>query len=74
MYYKYKVTYYNSYTDEEQLDEGLVYANSYSSAANNIVQDYGKDEVIDMYLYEIYNEGEGTCLNKEEIDYAFKHD
>lgn len=74
MYYKYKVTYYSSYTDEEKSDEGLTWADSYGSAANNIIQDYGKDNVIDIYLYEIYNEGEGTCVSKEEIDYAFKHD
>ena len=72
MYYKYKVTWYNSYKDEEQKDEGMVFAKDYSVAADRVVNDYGKDAVINIYLYEIYNEGDGFCISKYEIDSAFQ--
>lgn len=71
MYYKYKVGYYNSYEDEETYDEGIVFAKNYGQAANRVTEDYGSD-VFDIYLKEIYLEGDGCCLNKEEIDFAFK--
>lgn len=72
MFYKYKVTWYNSYEDKELTEEGLVFATSYGTAADAVVQDYGIDNVIDVYLYNIHNEGDGHCINKEEINYTFK--
>jgi len=72
MFYKYKVTYFDSYKDEEDSEEGLVYAKDYGAAANAVINGYGKDEVIDIYLCEIYSEGESPCISKHEIDYTFK--
>ena len=72
MFYKYKVNITNSYSYEEEMDEGIVVADSYADAADEILDSYGKDYLIDMYLYEIYTEGDSHCLNKEDIEYAFK--
>lgn len=71
MFYKYKVTYYNEHTGEEVPGEGLVFAKDYGKAANKVVDDYGKDNIIDLYLYEIMIDGI-HCIDKEELDYAFK--
>ena len=70
MFYKYKVTYYDNYKDEEIPDEGLVWAENYGDAANRVVSDYGHDNVIDVYLYEIMIDGE-TCISVDEINYNF---
>ena len=71
MFYKYKLNYYDSYKDEEMSDEGIVWGKSYGNAANKVVEDYDKDAVIDLYLQELLADGV-NCINKEEIDYAFK--
>jgi hypothetical protein len=71
MFYKYKVTWYNSYEDKELTETGLVHANSYGNAANAVVEDYGKNDVIDIYLYEIYNEGGGACISVDELKDTF---
>ena len=73
MFYKYKVGWYNSYDDKEEYSEGIVCANSYSSAAERVTYSYGKDNIFDMYLKEIVAEDDDDyCLSKEDIDYAFK--
>ena len=72
MFYKYKVTWYDSYYDEEVVEEGLTYANSYGNAANAVVEDYGKDNVIDIYLYEVFNEGDGACIGADELKSIFQ--
>ena len=71
MYYKYKVEYYDSYSDEEHDDEGMVYANSYGDAAEKVVDDYGPaDSIISISLEEIYSEG--TCISRNDIECAFR--
>ena len=70
MFYRYKVNYYDEYKDEEVEDEGLVWANNYGAAANNVVDDYGKTTIVDLFLKEIYIEG-NTCMDKDELDSAF---
>lgn len=74
MFYKYKVTWYNSYEDKELTEAGLVYANSYGNAADTVVEDYNKDDVIDIYLYEIYNEGTGACISTDELKNTFEEE
>ena len=69
-YFKYKVTWYNSYEDEEQTDTGIVAAKTYGEAANTVVEDYGEEYVVDIYLYDICSEG--VCLSKDELDLAFR--
>ena len=69
MFYKYKVTYWDSYSFEEMTDEGLVHAKNYGKAAMKVLDDYGEDSVIDMYLMELI---EIKCLNKDDIDSSFR--
>ena len=71
MFYKYKLSYYDSYKNEECSDEGLVWGKSYGSAANKIAEDYDEASIIDIYLQGLLADGV-NCINKEEIDYAFK--
>ena len=72
MFYKYKVTWYDSYNDEEVVEEGLTYADSYGNAANTIVENYGKDNVIDIYLYEVFNDSDSACISADELKSIFQ--
>lgn len=72
MFYKYKVTYFDEYKDEEVPSEGIVWGDNYGDAANRVVEDYGKD-LIDIYLYEIYVDGT-YCIDTDELDYALKRE
>ena len=51
MYYQYKVTFWDTYEEEDCKEEGLVYAKDYGEAATKVKNAYGK-ELIDMYLQE----------------------
>lgn len=51
MFYEYSVTYWNDYEEKDMKERGLVWANSYSEAADKVYQDFKKD-LIDMYLQE----------------------
>ena len=74
MFYKYKVGWYDSYTDKDTYDEGVVFAREWSQAADHVVKSYGDDNVFDLYLKEIMTDNEDYCLSKEDIDSAFKED
>ena len=69
MFFKYKVTWYCDYDGDEKLDCGLVYATDYGNAANKLLEDYGKDNVIDIYLQELEDE---NAINLEAIKFVFK--
>lgn len=71
MFYKYKVTYFDETKDDEVPFEGIVWGDNYGDAANRVVEDYGKDNLIDIYLYEIYIDGT-YCIDKDELDYVLK--
>ena len=73
MFYKYKVTFFNECTGDEETGVGIVWGDNYGDAANRIVEDYGKDSIIDLYLYEIYIDGT-YCLDKDELEYALKRE
>lgn len=70
MFYKYKVTYWDSHNFEEAFDEGLVYAKNYGKAAIKVVDDYGENCVVDIYLMEL--EEKINCINKDDIDFSFR--
>lgn len=74
MFYKYIVGWYDSYTDKETHDEGIVFAQDWGQAANHVVESYGRDCVFDLHLEELSTEDEGYCLSKEDIECAFKKD
>lgn len=68
MYFRYVVKYYNECDIEEQQESGIVHGKEYGSAANKVVERYGKSCVADIYLKEI---GDSiNCLNDDEIEYA----
>ena len=74
MFYKYKVGWYDSYSDKEIYSEGIVFAREWSQAADHVVKSYGHDNVFDLYLKEIDTDEEDYCLSKEDIECTFKED
>lgn len=70
-YFKYKINYWIDGYTEERTDEGIVAAQNYGQAAENLVKDYGEDHTDNIYLSEICNDGE-YCISKDDIDCAFK--
>ena len=73
MFYKYKVTWYDSYSDQESGEGGITWASSYGDAAEAVIKDYGKDSVINMALSEIILDSV-RCLNEDEIKHALECD
>lgn len=69
MFYKYKVTYWESGDTEESTDTGLVHAKNYGKAAMKVLDEYGESCVIDIYLMELDN---FACISKDEIDFSFE--
>ena len=67
MFYKYKITYFNS--SEECIEEGIVSAINYFEATRRVVEDYGEENISNIYLQDLCIEGK--CINKDEIDEAF---
>lgn len=72
MFYVYKVKWYDSYSDEEKEEEGLVWAENYGAAANNVVEDYG-DEVTGVYISSAYSEADTKTISKQEVNYIFEN-
>ena len=74
MFYKYKVSWYDSYADEKRHSKGIVFAQDWNQAVEQMVKSYGHDNVFDLYLKKLLVENDDYYLSKEEIDNAFKED
>ena len=48
--FEYRVTWYNVCKEKEEAIRGLVASTSYRSAVNKVVDDYGEENIIDLYL------------------------
>ena len=48
--FEYRVNWYNDACDNEEYARGLVYGPSYKDAMRKIIEDYGEDSLIDVYL------------------------
>lgn len=72
MFYKYKVSYYNTYTDEECTDIGVVFASNFGTASARVAKEYGEN-VYEVTIREMLVEESSFCVNKDDIDYAFSH-
>jgi len=69
-YFKYSVKWYDGVEEDDREESGMVCANTFSEAAGAVAEDYDELCVESM---EIVNLGiECRCINKEEIDLAFK--
>ena len=49
MFY-YKVTYWDSVTQDEKTESGILAAKDYSMAANKVTDAYGADSICSLYL------------------------
>lgn len=72
MIFKYKVKYWEEYESTEKTEEGLVYGKTYGKAANNLVEEYREDCIIDVYLSEI--DADNNVLSKDEVIFAIGED
>jgi hypothetical protein len=70
MFLKYKVTHYDSYAGDEFKAQGIVWAADYGSAADKVQNEYGRENIVDIYLSEISTDGT-YCIEKDELDEAF---
>ena len=48
--FEYRVNWHNELTNKNEYRRGLVYGTSYSDAIEKVVNDYGEDCIIDIYL------------------------
>ena len=48
--FEYRVHWYNDIEDQEIFSRGLVSGKSYKDATNKVINDYGEECVIDLYL------------------------
>lgn len=69
MYYSFKVKYFDEDYDE-YIDSGLVSACDYNKATNLILEDYGENNIISIFI-EILEEDSST-LDLEEIENLVK--
>lgn len=69
MYFKYKVTFWCTWETTEKTDKGIIFGKDYGDAAMKLVDDYGKDCIIDIYLQEL-DVGNAVC--EDEILEALK--
>lgn len=77
MYYKYIVCYYDSCSDEEKYDKGIVCATNYGTAADRVIKSYGKDNVSNLFLKEMITssiDDKDYCLSEEDIKSIFEEE
>lgn len=64
---------YDSYTDAEKEEDGLVFASNYGDAANKVAEDYGSANIINIFLSEICTEEGIHCISRQEINYSLEN-
>lgn len=73
MYFKYKVGYID-YMDNETEDVGLVYADSYGRAAEDVVEAYGGNDVYDIYIKPVTLPEDGNVYIFSDFKLDFKEE
>ena len=58
--FAYEVTYWDEVNDKKGNDHGIVYANTYAEANKNVVYYYGEDNVLELKLFAITEQGESV--------------
>lgn len=48
--FEYRVNWYNEVNDKEEYARGLVYGTTYIKALKKVINDYGEENIIDVYL------------------------
>lgn len=48
--FEYRVRWYNEFENQEVYSRGLVHGKNYKDAADKVINDYGEEYVIDLYL------------------------
>ena len=48
--FEYRVNWYNVASDKEEYARGLVYGTTYTKALKKVINDYGEENIIDVYL------------------------
>ena len=68
--FAYEVTYWDEVNDKKENDHGIVYGNSYAEVNKNVVYYYGEENVIELKLFAISEQGESVL---SAIEHNFLH-
>ena len=71
MFYEYEVSWYNSFTDKDCTDKGIVSAKTYGEAAERVADEYGTDTINYIHLIDMCIEGE-YCISYDELKQLFE--
>ena len=58
--FAYEVTYWDEINDKEANDHGIVYGDTYVKANQNVIYYYGEDNIIELKLFAITEQGESV--------------
>lgn len=65
--FRYEINYWDEDMQESATEKGIVSAATYGGAAEKIVSYYGKDNIIDIRLYELED-----ILTDEDVQLTFE--
>ena len=63
--FAYEVYYWDEINEKEANDHGIVYGDTYAEASKNIVDYYGEENVIELKLFAITEQGESVLSAME---------
>ena len=63
--FAYEVTYWDEVNDKKENDHGIAYGNSYVEVNKDIVHYYGEDNLIELKLFAISEQGESVLSAME---------
>ena len=63
--FAYEVTYWDEINDKEANDHGIVYGDTYVEVNKKIVYYYGEDNIIELKLFAITEQGESVLSAME---------
>ena len=63
--FAYEVSYWDEINDKEANDHGIVYGDTYVKANQNVIYYYGEDNIIELKLFAITEQGESVLSATE---------
>ena len=54
--FEYRVNWYNEVANKREYSRGLVHGATYNKALKNVINDYGEENIIDVYLQALEDE------------------
>lgn len=63
--FAYEVTYWDEVNDKEENDHGIVHGDTYVKANQKVIYYYGEDNIIELKLFAITEQGESVLSAME---------